>query len=179
MKTMSPAEQDIAVKKVLDLDLSILRLKTQDPEEGYGWDSEMCDVIECRYREFLILNIKYPDTSIVPDTDEDKLWHTHILDTRKYIEDCNNIFGEYFHHYPYFGLNGEDDAENLNNAFLQTNKLRQKEFPQLTVSTIRNESTCAGRCSNRVPYVPSCARCVRESDPKPTSCAKCARCSRG
>ena len=32
----------------------------------------------------------------------DTIWHHHILDTKNYHNDCNNIFGFYLHHKPTF-----------------------------------------------------------------------------
>ena len=37
--------------------------------------------------------------------DVDEFWHQHILDTRKYRDDCENIFGHYMDHTP--GLDPE------------------------------------------------------------------------
>jgi hypothetical protein len=39
----------------------------------------------------------------------DTFWHYHILDTLKYAEDCQAVFGYFLHHFPYMGLRGEDD----------------------------------------------------------------------
>lgn len=58
----------------------------------------------------------------------DIFWHYHILDTAKYAEDCNEIFGYFLHHYPYFGMNGKQDALNLNNAFEETQILYKDHF---------------------------------------------------
>lgn len=42
--------------------------------------------------------------------------------------DCNQIFGHYFHHYPYFGARGEKDLRNLDIAFEVLQSLYEKEF---------------------------------------------------
>jgi hypothetical protein len=39
----------------------------------------------------------------------DTFWHYHILDTLKYAEDCQAVFGYFLHHFPYLGLRGEED----------------------------------------------------------------------
>jgi hypothetical protein len=41
----------------------------------------------------------------------------HILDTQAYREDCQRLFGVFYDHYPYFGLNGPEDAANLEAAY--------------------------------------------------------------
>ena len=59
------------------------------------------DHIEYEYRKFLYLICINPDKCIVPWHDEmDNLWHEHILDTRKYIKDCELIHGKIIHHNP-------------------------------------------------------------------------------
>lgn len=58
----------------------------------------------------------------------DEIWHHHILDTRQYFRDCLQIFGYYFHHYPYFGIRGEPDKQNLDLAFDVTQELHEIEF---------------------------------------------------
>jgi hypothetical protein len=47
-------------------------------------------------------------------------WHQHILDTRAYHEDCAAIFSGYLHHFPYFGMRGEDDKQALADAYSDT-----------------------------------------------------------
>jgi hypothetical protein len=45
---------------------------------------------------------------------------SHILDTIAYRQDCDVIFGEFFDHFPYFGMRGEEDVENLLDAYVDT-----------------------------------------------------------
>ena len=56
------------------------------------------------------------------------MWHYHILDTEKYAEDCRDIFGYFVHHFPYFGMRGDEDAQHLQAAFVETQELYVKEF---------------------------------------------------
>ncbi len=64
----------------------------------------------------------------MPDKELDSFWHAHILDTMKYADDCEQIFGHFLHHFPYFGLRGEEDAQHLQDAFAETKRLYQAEF---------------------------------------------------
>ncbi len=104
------------------LDLEMVKLKLADPEEGAGWNAEQCECAEVEYKRYLTLCRKYPTPqhSIVPSKVMDKMWHYHILDTRAYCRDCDNVFGGYFHHFPYFGMGGDDDARKAIDAFDQT-----------------------------------------------------------
>jgi hypothetical protein len=70
----------------------------------------------------------YPDADIVPCAIVDEIWHAHILDTLAYHEDCDAIFGEYLHHFPYFGMRGEDDAAALLDAYDDTLAKYQAAF---------------------------------------------------
>lgn len=58
----------------------------------------------------------------------DKIWHAHILDTRAYRDDCEQVFGRFIDHYPYFGIYGADDYQMLQNSFNQTITLYKRHF---------------------------------------------------
>lgn len=102
------------------LDLTNIRLKLADPEEGAGLTSARMDVLEAEYRKFLALHIAYPDADIVPCKIVDQIWHQHILDTAAYRDDCEAVFGRFLDHFPYFGMRGEDDARALHDAYADT-----------------------------------------------------------
>src|SRR5262249_49602408 len=108
---MFQATKSIAqiVEGIQALDLDPIKLKLMDPEEGQGWSREYVDRVEIAYRRFLTLLVKFPDETIAPTKDVDKFWHGHILDTMKYAEDCERVFGYFLHHFPYFGMRGERD----------------------------------------------------------------------
>ncbi len=82
------------------------------------------------YKNFLYLNKKYLHAFPIlpPILEVDEVWHHHILDTRRYIKDCDRIFGLYFHHYPYFGARSKKDLKNLDIAFEVLQSLYEKEF---------------------------------------------------
>ena len=58
----------------------------------------------------------------------DEVWHQHILDTNAYAEDCERIFGHFLHHYPYFGMEGEEDQAKLQSCFEETQGIWVEEF---------------------------------------------------
>lgn len=119
---------NIQMDDILSLDFSMIKKKLQDTEEGLGWSELECEFAEEEYKRFLALKRAYPEKEIVPNQIVDSFWHQHILDTMKYAEDCQKIFGEFIHHYPYFGMNGVDDYQNLCNAFEETKALYFKYF---------------------------------------------------
>ena len=124
--TGKPVEQIVAAIQALDLDP--IKVKLMDPEEGQGWSRDYLDQMEIEYKRFLTLSVKYPEETISTSKDVDKFWHGHILDTLKYAEDCQNVFGYFLHHFPYFGMRGEEDAANLAEAGRTMNRLYEKEF---------------------------------------------------
>jgi hypothetical protein len=102
------------------LDLSNIRMKLADPDEGKGYGGPYLDTMEQEYRRFLALHLAYPDMDVVPCKIVDEMWHQHILDTAAYRDDCDAIFGFYLDHFPYFGMRGDDDARALHEAYAQT-----------------------------------------------------------
>jgi hypothetical protein len=119
-------EQVVAAIQMLDLDP--IKVKLMDSEEGQGWSRQYVDQMEIAYKRFLMVSVKYPEKTIAPSKEVDKFWHGHILDTMKYAEDCQNVFGYFLHHFPYFGMRGEEDAANLAEAGRMTRRLYEQEF---------------------------------------------------
>lgn len=106
------------------------------------WTPAECEIAIQYYKNFLFLNKKYlQDYPVIPPSVEiDEIWHQHILDTRVYTQDCNRIFGYYFHHYPHFGTRGKQDSKNLNVAFEVTQALHEAEFGSRIISIWEHES---------------------------------------
>ena len=121
-----PVEQVVAAIRVLDLEP--IKFKLMDPEEGQGWSRDYADRMEVAYRRFLTLLATHPEETLAPCKDVDKFWHGHILDTLKYAEDCDRAFGHFLHHFPYFGMRGDEDAANLVRAAATTQRLYREEF---------------------------------------------------
>lgn len=106
-----------ALERVNQLDFKMLKLKMI---EEHDWTPEFCDEVDALYRRFLALNARYPDRKICPTGPIDEFWHAHILDTRAYMRDCEDIFGHYLHHFPYFGMRGPEDHAALEKAFRES-----------------------------------------------------------
>src|SRR6266704_2375025 len=146
-----PVEEIVAAIRALDLEP--IKFKLMDTEEGQGWSREYVEQIAIAYKRFLTLSVKYPEETIAPSKDVDKFWHGHILDTMKYAEDCQNVFGYFLHHFPYFGMRGEEDAANLAEAGKTTNRLYEKEFGEAV-------QTQAGYCAVAKPAASDAAYCA-------------------
>jgi hypothetical protein len=96
-------------KAILDLDLDPIKAKLMHRQSGEGWTPAQASAVEAEYRRFLYLRKAFPNDNIAPLEQVDTFWHYHILDTMKYAEDCEVIFGEFLHHFPYSGMCGEED----------------------------------------------------------------------
>ena len=122
--TLTATNPDLApaVLTTLDekLDLSNVRMKLADCDEGPGLSQARIDLMEGEYRKFLTLHLLHPGADIVPCEIVDEMWHRHILDTAAYRADCDAIFGEFLDHFPYFGMRGEQDAQDLEDAYAAT-----------------------------------------------------------
>jgi len=100
-------QEELAAIAALDLDP--IKVKLMHAESGEGWSLEKANAAEAEYRRFLILMKKFPHEQTAPLFDVDTFWHYHILDTLKYAQDCEQVFGYFLHHFPYIGLRGADD----------------------------------------------------------------------
>jgi hypothetical protein len=144
--SISNGTQGLNFEDIQSLDFTMIKLKLQDLEEGQGWPPERCEAVEIEYRKFLALKRTYPHREIVPNRDVDLFWHQHILDTVKYAEDCEKIFGSFLHHYPYFGMNGPDDYSDLCTAFEETRMLYRRHFTEEYGAAAGNRTKCRTKC---------------------------------
>jgi len=130
------------------IDLEMIKMKMALPDEGEGWTTEQCNDAEIEYKRFLHLNQKFLKSAIVPTDVIDTMWHYHILDTRAYHTDSQKVFGGYFHHFPYFGLRGDQDKQNLINSFEKTKELYEQEFNEKMLRNAHKDCwhDCEGRC---------------------------------
>jgi hypothetical protein len=156
---------DGLVRKINSIDLSMVKLKLMDQEEGQGWSREYVDLVEVRYRKYLLMLRADPGSDAVPTRDIDLFWHQHILDTRAYARDCERVFGEFIHHFPYFGMRGEEDALDLRDSFEETKALYMRLFGELYCE---DENPAApGRCHK------GCTKCHKCSSGCGMKCTKC------
>lgn len=145
---------------IKSLDLEPIKYKLVNPEEGDGLTIEQANELEKEYKLFLYLIYLYPDQSIVPTKKIDLMWHTHILDTQLYVEHSNMIFGKYLHHFPYFGIRGEEDAKNLETAFQITLGLFEKHGEKLglNISALCGSSCGSSLCDNQTCDSNACSK---------------------
>ncbi len=139
---------------IAEIDLEMVKMKLGEPKEGIGWNNEQCEDAEIEYKRYLMLCRKFPHPhyAIVPNKIMDTMWHYHILDTRAYCHDSDKLFGGYFHHFPYFGLRGDEDEKQLKESFEKTKLLYEQTFGESLMRGGIDKSDCwhdcQGRCHN-------------------------------
>ena len=126
--TNKPVEEVIAAIQALDLES--VKLRVMDPELGEGWSREYADSIEAAYKNYLTMLAKYQDDAedIMLSKDVDEFWHTHILQTMKYADDCEKVFGNFLHHTPHIGERTEADLAKRAALADKTRRLYELEF---------------------------------------------------
>ena len=117
---------EAAKQYIYSIDFSMIIDKLIKRQKWLRIEAEEC----CKqYRNYLWLLKNYgTEKPLPPSEDIDEFWHHHILDTEKYIEDCDAVFGGYLHHYPYYGHDGKTTLTDLNRTFLETQKIYKDEF---------------------------------------------------
>ncbi len=126
--TDQPVEQALAAIQALDLES--VKLRITDPKLGEGWTRAHADSIEIAFKNYLTMLVKYQDDAedILLSEDVDEFWHTYILQTIKYTDDCEAAFGKYLHHTPHIGEVTEADVERRTGQAEKTRRLYQNEF---------------------------------------------------
>ena len=154
LKKTKTADETWLPLAVRNLNFDRLKSKNTQGDETI-MTPEDWDLSEREYRRFLALKIIHPDTALVPSKQVDAIWHAHILDTRAYREDCQAMFGRFMDHYPYFGVNGEEDYKMLQEAFSETIDLYEAQFGKYPNKSPLN----ASRCEDHSCHVPSSCAC--------------------
>ena len=126
-------------KKIEALDLSPIAYNLMEGSGG-GWTREQTTRAIARYLMFLSLIYLYPSRPIVPTPEIDAVWHQHILDTSKYAADCQQLFGRFVHHFPYFGRRGESDRVSLQATFAETQALFEERFGSQALAEAASDS---------------------------------------
>jgi hypothetical protein len=122
-QSLRPTE-DAAFTAIEDLRDSLKPVVDQCRKE-YGWSDDVAKIAVDLYMSHLRLCYKYADRFIAAlDRNADVLWHHHIVDTIRYRDDCNRIFGTFLNHVPFYG----DPTKEEDESFDQTIQLYEKEF---------------------------------------------------
>lgn len=98
------------VRVINDLDYTNIRERAQKRYVDYSGrelEKESLDNAVSDYKLYLMLRVFYPGKVIVPTKLIDLMWESHILDTKRYPQDCAKLLnaagldGTYIHHDPH------------------------------------------------------------------------------
>ena len=139
---------EAAVREIDRLDLTPIMRKLCRPvsDRGMGWSQSRAEEAAKWYRRFMKLCL-LQDEKVVPPGDVDEMWHTHILFTRKYHEDCKLIFGRFLHHSPSDGT--EDGKLRMEDLFQTTLSRFERLFGERPLEgkeSSRSDCHCNGHC---------------------------------
>lgn len=129
METPSyPSSLEASKQYIYSIDFSAIinKMVLQD-----GWQKENAYALSELYKNYLFLIRKFGEQypTLPPSQEIDLFWHNHILDTTKYLQDCQAIFGKFLHHNPYFlGLDSDEKDWDVINAFETVQQLHFAEF---------------------------------------------------
>ena len=113
---------------IRDLDLGPIKFKLKN-DASLNWSEDEINTAENEYRKFLALSLDNPlNEPNVPCGHVDKFWHQHMLDSAKYCEETQAIFGHYLHHFPYFGMLSEEDERAMFAAGTRTLARYREKF---------------------------------------------------
>ena len=163
--TSKPTHEVLAAIEALDLESVKTRL--MDPQLGKGWTRQYADGVEEAYKTFLVMAVKYQELAedIMLSKDVDEFWHTHILQTMKYADDCEAVFGRFLHHSPHIGALTQADHDKRAALAEKTKLLYEREFG----STHEAEAAWAGRIAHTAAAVSSIA--IRDNNSAVSSIA--------
>ncbi|MFS1935433.1 glycine-rich domain-containing protein [Vibrio splendidus] len=134
----------LAIAKTWNFNLAIQKLIESSPER---WDLVSTKKAVLDYQRYMAVTKALGGIQLVPNADIDEIWHMHILDTRAYMRDCDTLFGEYLHHYPYFGMLSEENKRQWLDVQAQSEQLWQRLFDE---PLYRNDSV-AQKCPQVCP----------------------------
>ena len=158
---LNKVEYDNGWKIVSTWDFTLTKKKLQEPAYA-GWSVDRIEKAELDYKRYLAIT-KATQFQPVPNGDIDRFWHEHILDTRRYAEDCFELFGGFLHHYPYFGMRGDSDKE----TWTETAKFSHDLWVSLYHEDLYSVDTKAQKCPQACP---GGATTVQEAQKCPQAC---------
>ncbi|MUG94105.1 hypothetical protein F7734_17585 [Scytonema sp. UIC 10036] len=131
-------------EKLYKLDLQPVAKKLMCCDRGHGWTAQQTELAISLYKMFLCLHFLFPDTELIPTKEIDEVWHTHILlNTDRYIQDCQELYGYILHHYSPVNENLEVQHQHYATARAVTKTLFEKLFG---VSVLENQEPQSPSC---------------------------------
>ncbi|MBL4898946.1 MAG: glycine-rich domain-containing protein-like [Colwellia sp.] len=134
-------EESLTTVEKWDFSLAIEKLI-----ESEEWTQERAELAVVNYKRYMAITKALGGQQLVPNADIDEIWHMHILDTRAYQKDCENLFGAFLHHFPYFGMLSDENRNQWISAQSESEKLWNKLFDENLYLEINNAQKCPQVC---------------------------------
>lgn len=144
--------QAIEVTNSWSFDLAIKKLLEAKNGE---WDLNRAEAAVRSYKRYMAVTKALGGVQLVPNGDIDEIWHMHILDTRAYMKDCDELFGEYLHHFPYFGMLGEDNRQQWLDVQSESESLWKRLFGEALYGPTIEAQKCPQVCPCHIDQVAS------------------------
>jgi hypothetical protein len=118
------------IAMIMALDFSEIKAKVCESlkDGGFDWSYQVAENTEMWYKRFLILHLIYGGEVGPCSKEVDDFWHMHILDTFRYSEDCQKIFGHFMHHVPCSPMSTREVLEKMVRAAKKAEKLFVKHW---------------------------------------------------
>jgi len=126
-----------------NFDLATQKLVESKPET---WNTERAKKAVENYKRYMAITKAIGGFQLVPNAEIDEIWHMHILDTRAYTKDCTELFGEYLHHFPYFGMLGEENKRQWRSVQNESEALWQEMFGEVLYQSGDDAQKCPQAC---------------------------------
>ncbi len=93
--------------------------------DNFSWTSKDMEYAKLWYARHWYLAQKFPKLHLAAISKmADDLWHQHIIDTPKYLADCERILGRFMNHQPIYG----EPNEHQSRVYEASVKLYKDEF---------------------------------------------------
>jgi len=148
MKNFDMVKFTNAMEIIKEWDFSLAVRKLQEPSYGSWTEKRALKAVE-DYKRYLAITKTLNGYQLVPNGDLDEVWHLHLLDTRRYVDDCYTLFGGFLHHYPYYGMLDEENKQN----WLDNQEFSSDLWNKLFSETLYSESSEAMKCPQACPCV--------------------------
>jgi len=86
-----------AIDPETEIDLAFLTTRV---ERAYGWSRPLAEQAVTEYKKFMWLCKVEPHVQHHVGGLVDKVWHEHILHTKRYASFCEEFVGHFVHHVP-------------------------------------------------------------------------------
>lgn len=110
--------------------------------EFKDWTPQRFEEVETEYRKFLALSKLHSGMNLIPSYEVDEFWHRHMLNSRRYMPDCQEYFGHYLHHTPFAGTPNKELFLQQHNA---TMRLYIEAFGNPPKSWAARANCCEGQ----------------------------------